>query len=51
MLIEFIRPWAHYEPGQTIDPPAGQAELMIQRGIAKAVVKQEKPKPQKATTK
>lgn len=43
MVIEFIRPWAHYSPGQRIDAPGGQAELMIQRGICK---KADEPKPQ-----
>jgi len=37
MLLKFIRPWAHYEPGQTIDQTAGAAELMIQRGICEKV--------------
>ncbi len=44
MVIEFVKPWAHYSIGQTIDAPEGQADLMIQRGWCKK--HEEKPQPQ-----
>lgn len=42
MKVEFVRSWMNYRPGQVIDTPDGQANLMIRMGTVKAV-SEEKP--------
>ena len=33
MKVRFLREWKGYRIGRVIDPPRGQADLMLRRGI------------------
>lgn len=44
--VEFLVPWNCYRAGQVIDPPDGQANVMIQRGIVKPVEEEESERAQ-----
>lgn len=37
MKVVFLKEWRGYRIGREIDPPRGQADVMIRRGIVRAV--------------
>lgn len=40
MRLKLIRPWGRHREGEIIDPPDGQANEMVRRGIAEPVPEQ-----------
>jgi hypothetical protein len=44
MIVELLKPWRRWDAGFRLEKTAGAADMLIRRGIAKAVDGEAKPK-------
>lgn len=50
MIVRLLKPWKFWKVGRVLsDCPDGAANMLIKRGVAEQVAKQEKPKKERAS--